>query len=68
MIAALNAAPSPLAALTGAHLPMLLRAAGAVSADWARYQSAPHITVPQPGALTAGTADSRLQVAGQVSG
>ncbi len=72
MIAALNvtvhAAETPLEALTGEYLPLLLQAAGAISADWARYQSAPHVTVPQPGALTAGRAASRLQVAGQVSG
>ena len=72
VIAALNvtvhAAETPLETLAGEYLPLLLQAAGAISADWARYQSAPHVTAPQPGSLTASTADSRLQVAGQVSG
>ncbi len=72
VIAALNvtvhAAETPLQTLTGEYLPLLLQAAGAISADWARCQSAPHVTAAQPGALTASRADSRLQVAGQVSG
>ena len=63
-----HAARTPLETLAGEHLPLLLQAAGAISADWARYQSAPHVTAPQAGALTASKADSRLQVAGQVSG
>jgi IclR family transcriptional regulator, pca regulon regulatory protein len=50
VIAAMNvtvhAAETPLATLTGEYLPLLLTAAGAVSADWAAYQSAPQITVP----------------------
>jgi IclR family pca regulon transcriptional regulator len=71
VIAALNvtvhAAQTPVQTLTGECLPLLLQTAGAISADWARYQSAPHVIVP-PGALTASTAASRLQIAGQVSG
>jgi len=71
VIAALNvtvhAAETPVETLTGEYLPLLLQAAGAIGADWARYQSAPYVTVP-PRALTASTAASRLQVAGQVSG
>jgi IclR family transcriptional regulator, pca regulon regulatory protein len=72
VIAALNvtvhAAETPVETLTGEHPPPLLQAAGAISADWARYQSVPQVTVPAPGALTASTAASRLQIAGQVSG
>jgi IclR family transcriptional regulator, pca regulon regulatory protein len=72
VIAALNvtvhAAETPVETLTGEYLPLLLQTAGAISADWARYQSAPQVTVPPPAALTASTAASRLQVAGQVSG
>ena len=70
VIAALNvtvhAAEIPVETLTGQYLPLLLQAAGAIGADWARYQSAPCVTVP-PRALTASKAASRLQVAGQVS-
>jgi hypothetical protein len=40
-----TASPSS-STLTGEYLPLLLTAAGAVSADWAAYQSAPQITVP----------------------
>ncbi len=72
VIAALNvtvhAAETPLETLTGEYLPLLLQTAGAIGADWARYQSAPHVTAPRPRALTASTAASRLQVAGQASG
>jgi IclR family pca regulon transcriptional regulator len=72
VIAALNvtvhAAETPLETLTGEYLPLLLQTAGAISADWARYQSAPQVSAPPAGALTARTAASRLQVAGQVSG
>ena len=72
VIAALNvtvhAAETPLEILTGEYLPLLLQTAGAISADWARYQSAPQVTAAPAGALTARTAASRLQVAGQVSG
>ncbi len=51
VIAALNvtvhAAETPLDVLTGEYLPLLLQAAGAISADWARYQAAPQITASQ---------------------
>jgi IclR family pca regulon transcriptional regulator len=51
VIAALNvtvhAAETPLDILTGEYLPLLLQTAGAISADWARYQSAPQITAAQ---------------------
>ena len=49
VIAALNvsshAAETPLEVLTGRHLPLLLQAAGAISADWAVCQGAPQVTV-----------------------
>jgi IclR family pca regulon transcriptional regulator len=50
VIAAMNvtvhAAETPVDVLTGEYLPLLLQAAGAISADWAAYQSAPAVTVP----------------------
>jgi IclR family pca regulon transcriptional regulator len=50
VIAALNvnshAAETPLEVLTGEYLPLLLKAAGAISADWAVCQSVPQVTVP----------------------
>ncbi|HUJ07268.1 MAG TPA: IclR family transcriptional regulator C-terminal domain-containing protein [Streptosporangiaceae bacterium] len=50
VIAALNvtvhAAETPVEVLTGDYLPLLLAAAGAISADWAACQSAPAVTVP----------------------
>jgi IclR family transcriptional regulator, pca regulon regulatory protein len=56
VIAALNvnahAAETPVEVLTGEYLPWLLQTAGAISADWAAYQSAPHITV-EPAAVPA---------------
>ena len=49
VIAALNvnshAAETPLDVLTGQHLPLLLQAAGAISADWAAQQAAPQVTI-----------------------
>ena len=49
VIAALNvnshAAETSIEKLTTEYLPLLLHAAGAVSADWARYQAAPQLTV-----------------------
>jgi hypothetical protein len=36
-----------LAHLTGEHLPLLLQAAGAISADWAACQAVPHLDVPR---------------------
>jgi IclR family transcriptional regulator, pca regulon regulatory protein len=51
VIAALNvtvhAAETPLDVLTGEYLPLLLQTAGAISADWARYQAPPQITASQ---------------------
>jgi IclR family transcriptional regulator, pca regulon regulatory protein len=53
VIAALNvtvhAAETSVATLTEEYLPLLLAAAGAISADWAAYQAAPAVTVrPAP--------------------
>jgi IclR family pca regulon transcriptional regulator len=49
VIAALNvnshAAETSLDVLTGQHLPLLLQAAGAISADWAACQSVPQVIV-----------------------
>src|SRR5215469_12227693 len=49
VIAALNvnahAAETPLDVLTGEYLPLLLQAAGAISADWAARQGAPQVTI-----------------------
>jgi IclR family pca regulon transcriptional regulator len=55
VIAALNvcvhAAETPMDVLTGECLPLLLQAAGAISADWAACQAAPHLDMAssQPG-------------------
>jgi IclR family transcriptional regulator, pca regulon regulatory protein len=50
VIAAMNvtvhAAETPVEVLTGDYLPMLLAAAGAISADWAACHAAPAVTVP----------------------
>ncbi len=50
VIAALNvtvhAAETSVDVLTGQYLPLLLQAAGAISADWAARQAAPEIAVP----------------------
>jgi IclR family transcriptional regulator, pca regulon regulatory protein len=60
VIAALNvnshAAETPLEVLTGEHLPLLLQTAGAVSADWAAYQSVPQVRVAAAGPVVAGEA------------
>ena len=60
VIAALNvnshAAETPLEVLTGKHLPLLLQTAGAISADWAAYQSVPQVTVPAASPPAAGEA------------
>jgi IclR family transcriptional regulator, pca regulon regulatory protein len=49
VIAAMNvtvhAAETPVEMLTGQYLPLLLQAAGAISADWAACQSPPQVTV-----------------------
>ena len=69
VIAALNvcvhAAETPMDVLTGTYLPLLLQTAGAVSADWAACQAAPHVDIPrnQPG-----RADRTGQLVGRVSG
>src|SRR4051812_14481763 len=39
--------------LLGAHLPLLLRTAGDVSAEWALWQSRPHVELTRPGDSTA---------------
>ena len=53
VIASLNvnthAAETPVEVLIGHHLPLLIQAAGAISADWAACQSVPQVTVV-PGA------------------
>jgi IclR family pca regulon transcriptional regulator len=58
VIAALNvnahAAETSLEVLTGEHLPLLLQAAGSISADWAARQSAPQVTVVAGGAAGSG--------------
>jgi|SRR5271165_2159332 len=60
VIAALNvnshAAETPIEVLTGEHLPLLLQTAGAISADWAAYQSVPQVTVPAASPPAAGEA------------
>jgi IclR family pca regulon transcriptional regulator len=40
-----HAAETPVATLTGQYLPLLLQAAGAISADWAACQAPPQLTV-----------------------
>jgi IclR family transcriptional regulator, pca regulon regulatory protein len=56
VVAAMNvtvhAAETPVNVLTGEYLPMLLETAGAISADLAAVQGAPHITVGQPDPAT----------------
>jgi IclR family pca regulon transcriptional regulator len=42
-----HAAETPVDVLTGHHLPLLLQAAGAISADWAACQAVPQVTVPR---------------------
>jgi IclR family pca regulon transcriptional regulator len=58
VIAALNvnshAAETPLDVLVGGHLPLLIQAAGAISADWAACQGAPQVTM-----AVGGTIDNR---------
>ncbi|GLW09294.1 IclR family transcriptional regulator [Microtetraspora sp. NBRC 13810] len=56
VVAAVNvnahAAETSLDRLIEEHLPPLLRAAGAISADWALYESVPQATAPVAGAAT----------------
>jgi IclR family pca regulon transcriptional regulator len=68
VIAALNvtvhAAETPVEVLTGDYLPLLLQAAGAISADWAACQAAPRVTMLAagghgPGVLTPGPAGAQ---------
>jgi IclR family pca regulon transcriptional regulator len=69
VIAALNvnshAAETPLDLLIGKHLPLLLQAAGSISADWAACQSAPQVTVA--GTAGGGTVGSPVTAAGEPS-
>jgi IclR family transcriptional regulator, pca regulon regulatory protein len=50
VIAAMNvtvhAAETPVETLTGEYVPLLLKTAGAISADWAACQAPPQLTVP----------------------
>jgi IclR family pca regulon transcriptional regulator len=45
-----HAAETSIETLLHDHLPLLLRTAGEVSADWARWQSRPHVELDQRGA------------------
>jgi IclR family transcriptional regulator, pca regulon regulatory protein len=69
VIAAINvnshAAETSLDVLMNRHLPLLLQAAGAISADWAMCQSAPQVTVV--GARGGGTVGSPAAAAGEPS-
>ena len=57
VIAALNvtvhAAETPIEMLTGEYLPLLLQAAGAISADWAACQAVPQVVKPDGGHVSA---------------
>ena len=63
MIAALNvnshAAETPLDVLVGRHLPLLIQAAGAISADWAACQGAPQVTMAVGGSIDNRQTDRR---------
>jgi IclR family pca regulon transcriptional regulator len=60
VIAALNvnshAAETPLDVLIGQHLPLLIQAAGAISADWAACHGAPQVTMTVGGPAGSGAA------------
>jgi IclR family pca regulon transcriptional regulator len=62
VIAALNvnahAGETSLEVLTGQHLPLLLQAAGSISADWAACQGTPQVTVVAGGATGSGAASA----------
>jgi len=62
VIAALNvnahAAETPVDVLTGTHLPLLLQAAGSISADWAAVQGTPRVTVVAGSAAISGAASA----------
>jgi IclR family transcriptional regulator, pca regulon regulatory protein len=74
VIAALNvnshAAETPLDVLVGHHLPLLLQAAGSISADWAACQGAPHVTLRSraPGKTDSGNIDARAAEVGGAAG
>ena len=63
VIAALNvnshAAETPLDVLVGRHLPLLIQAAGAISADWAACQGAPQVTMAVGGSIDNRQTDRR---------
>ncbi len=73
VIAALNvnahAAETPLDVLIGQHLPLLIQAAGAISADWAAVHGVPQVTAGPAGVTMAvgGTAGSGVAPAGKPS-
>jgi IclR family transcriptional regulator, pca regulon regulatory protein len=60
VIAALNvnshAAETPLDVLIGQHLPLLIQAAGAISADWAACHGVPQVTMTVGGSAGSGAA------------
>jgi IclR family pca regulon transcriptional regulator len=68
VIAAMNvnshAAETPLEVLTGEYLPLLLKSAGAISADWAVCQSVPQVTAAVSGPAVTGMAAGPRTVAG----
>jgi IclR family pca regulon transcriptional regulator len=49
-----HAAETSVDRLLGEHLPRLLRTAGEVSAEWALWQSRPHVELPARRATSAG--------------
>ncbi|SDN69700.1 IclR family transcriptional regulator C-terminal domain-containing protein [Geodermatophilus sp. DSM 45219] len=49
-----HAAETSTERLLGEHLPRLLRTAGEVSADWALWQSRPHVEVTRPATISTG--------------
>ena len=51
-----HAVETPTERLLHDHLPLLLRTAGDVSAEWALWQSRPHVTVARPAANGSATA------------
>jgi IclR family transcriptional regulator, pca regulon regulatory protein len=63
VIAALNvnshAAETPLDVLVGTHLPLLIQAAGSISADWAACQGAPQVTMAVGGTIDNRQTDGR---------
>jgi IclR family pca regulon transcriptional regulator len=49
-----HAAETSTETLLHEHLPLLLRTAGEISADWARWQSRPHVELHGAGPAAAG--------------